>query len=65
MCRPRDYHTKECESEIQRPMSYDITYMWTLQYKLIYIIEINSCIETEGWNGDLGLADVNYYIQNG
>ena len=29
---PRDYHTKQSNSETERQMSYDITYMWNLKY---------------------------------
>ena len=29
---PRDYHTKQINSETERQMSYDITYMWNLKY---------------------------------
>ena len=28
---PRDYHTKWCKSDRERPISYDITYMWHLK----------------------------------
>ena len=28
----RDYHTKRSESERERQMPYDITYMWNLKY---------------------------------
>ena len=28
----RDYHTKWSESERERQISYDITYMWNLKY---------------------------------
>ena len=29
----RDYHTKRSESERERQMPYDITYMWNLKNK--------------------------------
>ena len=32
MDRPRDYHTKWSESEKERQIPYDITYMWNLKY---------------------------------
>ena len=28
----RDYHTKRSESERERQIPYDITYMWNLKY---------------------------------
>ena len=28
----RDYHTKQSKSERERQISYDITYMWNLNY---------------------------------
>ena len=28
----RDYHTKQSKSERERQISYDITYMWHLNY---------------------------------
>ena len=34
-------------SQEYKEQCHDIIYMWNLQYKLIYIIEINSCIETD------------------
>ena len=33
MDEPRDYHTKRSKSERERQIPYDITYMWTLNYK--------------------------------
>ena len=29
---PRDYHTKQSQSDIERQIPYDITYMWNLKY---------------------------------
>ena len=29
---PRDYHTKQNESERERQIPYDIIYMWNLKY---------------------------------
>ena len=29
---PRDYYTKQCKSERERQVSYDIAYMWNLKY---------------------------------
>ena len=61
-------------------MSYDTTCAWNLNYdtkKLIYKIETDSQTwrtdlwlpegwgVKERWTGSLGLADANYYIQNG
>jgi len=34
-------------SQKYKDQCHDIIYMWNIQYKLIYIIEINSCIETD------------------
>ena len=31
---PRDCHTKWSESERERQISYDITYMWNLKYDI-------------------------------
>ena len=45
MDRPRDYHTKWSESEKERQIPYDITYMWNLKYdtdELIYKTETDS-----------------------
>ena len=42
---PRDYHTKWSQSERERQIPYDITYMWNLKYdtnELIYEIETDS-----------------------
>ena len=42
MDEPRGYHTKWGKSERERQVSYDITYMWNLNYdtdELIYEIE--------------------------
>ena len=44
MDRHRDYHTKVSKSEIKRQTSYDITYMWNVNYvtnELIDETEIN------------------------
>ena len=32
MDRHRDYYTKVSKSEIEKQISYDITYMWNLKY---------------------------------
>ena len=76
----RDYHTKQSKSERERQISYDITYMWNLKYdtnELIYETENNSQTQRtdlwlprgravgEGWIGDLGFVDANYYICDG
>ena len=37
---PRDYHTKWIKPARERPISYDITYMWNLiknRYKRTYL----------------------------
>ena len=42
---PRDYHIKWNESERERQISYDITYVWNLKYdtnELIYKTETDS-----------------------
>ena len=63
----------------ERQIPYDITYMWNLKYdtnELIYETDTDSQIQRtdlwllrrrarEGWIGSLGLADANYYIQDG
>ena len=72
---PRDYHTNEIR---KRQILYDITYLGNLKYntnELIYKSETDSQTQRtdlgllregveEGWIGSLGLADVNYYIQD-
>ena len=77
---PREYHTKQNKSERERQIPYDITYMWNLKYDTnehIYETETDSKTQRidlwlprgrgggEGWIGGLGLADANYYIENG
>ena len=42
----RDYHTKWSKSEIERPIPYDITYMWNLKYDTT---EPTYETETESW----------------
>ena len=42
---PRDYHTKQSKSDIERQIPYDITYMWNLKYNTnehIYKMETDS-----------------------
>ena len=42
---PRDYHTKWTNSERERQIPYDITYMWNLKYdtnEIIYKTETDS-----------------------
>ena len=42
---PRDYHTKWSQSERERQIPYDITYMWNLKYdtnELIWETETGS-----------------------
>ena len=42
---PRDYHTKCSQSDTERQIPYDITYMWNLKYdtnELIYNTETDS-----------------------
>ena len=72
----RDYRTK---SERERQISYTFTPMWNLKYdtnELIYETETDSQTQRtdlwlpgggleEGCIGDLGLADENYYIEDG
>ena len=77
---PRNYHTKWSKSERERQIPYNITYTWNLKYDTNeHICETETRLtETEntfvvakgegageGWIGNLGLADANYYIQNG
>ena len=75
---PRDYHTKQSQSEGKRQISYDITYMWNLKYNTNEHIYENRNRLTdmenrlvvaklgrsmwEGRIGSLGLTDTNYYI---
>ena len=67
---PRDYHTKWSQSERERQIPYDITYMWDLKSdtnELTCEIETDSWLPRrggwgEGWTGNLGLVDANYYI---
>ena len=71
----RDSHTKRSKSDRERQIPYYITYMGDLKHdtnELIY--ETDSQTERtdlwlprgrgagEGWTGNLGLADANYYI---
>ena len=64
----------------QKEIPYDITYMWNLKYdinELIYETETDSQTQRtdlelprerefgERRTGSLGLADANYYMQNG
>ena len=66
-------------TERERQTPYDITYRWNLKYdtnELIYEtdsqIQRYSCqgggrgeVDGEGGIGSLGLADANWYLQNG
>ena len=68
---PKGYHTKWRKSEREQQIPYSITYMWNLKYDTN---ELNNKIETqieqtyhcqedgEGWSGNQGLVDANYYI---
>ena len=77
---PRDYHTKWSKPDRERQIPYDMTYMWNLIYginepiyeeKRTHRHREKTCGcqggggEGEGWSGSLGLADANYYIQDG
>ena len=45
---PRDYHSKQSQSERKRQIPYDITYMWNLKYnanKYIYETKTDSQIQ--------------------
>ena len=66
------------KSERERQIPYDITYMWNLKYdtnKPIYKTDSQTYRTNlwlpkgwgvgEGWIREFGLADANYYIQNG
>ena len=69
----------QSKSDRERQIPHGITYMWNLKYdtnELIYKTEADSQTQRtdlwlprgrvpEGWSGSLGLADANYYIQNG
>ena len=76
----RDSRTKSSQSEKERQLSYNITYMQKLKYSTnvpIYkaetdLIDLENKLvvakeegEGVGWTGSLGLADANYYIYNG
>ena len=42
---PREYHTKWSDSQREKQISYDITYMWNLKYdtnKPVYKTETDS-----------------------
>ena len=69
-----------CESERERQISHEITYMQNLKYDTnehIYETELDSQTQRtdswlprvsgggEKWIGSLGLANENYYTQNG
>ena len=71
----RDSHTKRSQSERERQIAYDITYMWTLKYgtnESVYKMETHRHREQTcggrgggegvGWTGSLGLVDANYDI---
>ena len=76
---PRDYHTKWSESDRERQIPYDITYMWNLKIRHKWTILRNRSRLTdreqtcgcqgvgcgEGWIGSLGLAAANYIYRNG
>ena len=48
MDRHRDYHTKVSKSEIERQTSYDITYMWNVNYVTNELIDkTNKLTSTE------------------
>ena len=71
---PRDDHTKWSQSERERQISYDITYMWNLikWYKWTYLQNRNRPTDSEnrlvvtkgegGKNRSLGVTDTHYYI---
>ena len=44
-----DYHTKRSQSERERQISYDITYLWNLkkEYKRTYLQNRNRLIDIE------------------
>ena len=62
-------------SQTEKDKYHMISRMWNLKYdKLIYETETDSWTENrlvvakrvgEGWAGSLGLADANYYINDG
>ena len=75
MDRLRDYHTKWSQSDRERQISYDITYMWNLKnwYKWTYLQKRNRHRHRkqiydyqrgkggEGYIRRLGLTDTHYY----
>ena len=76
----RDSHTKLNQTESEKHIPYDITYMWNPKYgtnEPIYKTETDSQTwRTDLWlpregggsgmmNWEFGLVDANYYIQNG
>ena len=44
---PRDAHTKRSESDQERQVSCDITYMWNLKYDTNELIHGNRLTDTE------------------
>ena len=77
---PRDAHTKQSESDQERQVSCDITYMWNLKYdtnELIHGTETDSQTQRtdlwlprrmrmgKGWCKSLGLANANYHVYDG
>ena len=65
------------KSDRERQIPHDITSMWNLKYGTKEPIKTETDSQRtdlwmpwgrvvgEGWIGSLGLADANYYIQNG
>ena len=52
MDAPRDDHTKGSKSDIERQISYDIAYMWSLKYdrnELIYKQKQTHRLKTNLW----------------
>ena len=49
---PRDYHTKWSKSDVEKQISYDITYMWNLKKwnKWTYLQNRNKLIDIEKKN---------------
>ena len=74
---PKDYHAKWSKSD--RQILNDITYMWNLKCNRNELTkqkqthrhreETWGCqgvgSSGKGWIGSLGLADANYYVENG
>ena len=53
---PRDYHTKQNNSERERQILYDTTYMWNLKKKKMIENELIYKMETDSWTQKTNLV---------